>query len=92
MQKKSPRNTRKIGGTDGANFSLHHGATENGEIRRPPSRNVIGPKCPPVTVRNASTSRVATRHEACPITIRVFIASPPPRPLFPRRATHCSHL
>src|SRR5688572_11476759 len=53
MQKKSPRNALRIGGSD--SFSFHQGAIENGWICRPLSLNCTGAICPPSLVRARET-------------------------------------
>src|SRR6185437_5582058 len=80
MQKKSPRKTRKITGTERSNRSLAHGATEKGRIFRPVRSKVTGPRWPPVSVTNASTRGERIRHDACPkmacFTVECFITVP----------------
>ena len=65
-QKKSPRKTLRIGGVSAANFSLHHGETEYGRMRRRVRSNTTGARCPPVSVTNASTVEERIDQEGWP--------------------------
>src|SRR5580700_9473170 len=62
-QKKSPRRTCRTAGKDGSNVSSAQGATEYGLIFRLLRSKVTGPRCPPFSVTNASTSSEASRQE-----------------------------